>query len=83
MLLHTFHLYQQSRHSNKYNSVGFITINMTQMQTMQMVDLPVVEDLGGGTLALLRITFTTHTVICEPQDYDSFHKMMESISSDI
>ena len=83
MLLHTFHLYQQLKHSSKYSSVGFITINMAQMQTMQMVHLPVVEDLGGGTLCLLKITLRTHTIVCEPQDYDSFHKMIESISSDI
>ena len=83
MLLHTFHLYKQLKHSSKYSSIGIITVNMSQVQTMQMVNLPVDEDLGGGILCLLKITLANHTIVCEPQDYESFHKMMESISSDL
>ena len=83
MLFHTFHLYQQLKHSSKYSSVGIITINMAQMQSMRMLNLPVVEDLGGGTLCLLKITLANHTIVCEPQDYEAFHSMMESVSSDI
>ncbi len=79
MAFHTFHLYEQINHSSKYSSVGFVTVNMDQIQTMQMVDLPVDQDLGGGNLCLLKITFATHTLICEPQDYDSFHKMIDQI----
>lgn len=83
MLLHTFHLYEKKNITPRYEATGIVTINMAQMQTMQMVNLPVVEDLGGGTLCLLKITLVTHTIVCEPQDYESFHKMIDSISSDI
>ena len=80
MLLHTFRLYEKMNLTPKYQTNGTITINMAQIETMQMVDLPVVEDLGGGTLYLLKITLKNCTIVCEPQDYNQFHRMMDQIT---
>ena len=79
-MYHTFHLYQQLRHSSKYSSVGIITVNMALVETITPKKLPVTTNNKDGIAYLLEISFSNHTIVVEPQSYEDFHPMIDQMS---